>query len=445
MNTKNTNSLFNILRVLRQNFSQQGNSSGMTLMELLLAAFIGSIVLMVGGTSLYNMTVKNKNVANQIETRTNVSRAMDFIKYESKQALFFEYTDSATLASVAPTFALPTGASVPLAMSLPNLPESIIYYVAPPPNNSLWQGPLVLYRWGPKLNTQGEYNDHDPSNWSTDPLVDNIDNTALTPNCGTGWNVSPSSGSTGFYACISSDQKAVNIYINGEIEQAFANSPIYGDKRALVSSVYKPSDIAATPTPITSNPLATIANCQVNNGILSCDGPATLTMEIIGDDFSCNGSTPNPILTQFMVDPDGSGSAPADYIRDNNGNRKNFRANDANYESSLELDVTASTEVVVESIRSSGSCGASSRRSDISSDQPFIESLEDGDTPPSNAGWNGQNSVETYLIDYTDANGNIDIADNQIIYLFEMYTSTSGSTYDLQDNVLIVTIAPPNS
>ena len=53
--------------------------------------------------------------------------------------------------------------------------------------------------------------------------------------------------------------------------------------------------------------------------------------------------------------------------------------------------------------------------------------------------------METYLRDYTDANGNISLADNQIIYLFEMYTSTTGGTYDLQDNVVLVNIAPPNN
>ena len=318
----------------------------MTLTELLLSGLASSIILTAAGTALFNVITQQSNIGNQIETRLNVSRAINFIKNESKQALSFEYTDSTTLANVAPTFALPTGASVPLAMSLPNLSESIIYYVAPSPGNSLWQGPLVIYRWGPTLNAQGQYTDTDPSNWSTEPLVDMIDDTASTPNCATGWNVSPSSGSTGFYTCISADQKAAKIYINGEIEQTNANNTIYGDERALGSSVYQPSGIAPTPTQITSNPVAAAApSCEVLNGILSCAQPATLTMEIIGDDYACGSRI--PILTQFIVDPDGDGGVDADYIRDANGNRKNFRANDSNYESSLELNVTASTEVVL--------------------------------------------------------------------------------------------------
>jgi len=39
-------------------------------------------------------------------------------------------------------------------------------------------------------------------------------------------------------------------------------------------------------------------------------------------------------------------------------------------------------------------------------------------------------------------NGKINVEPNEIIYLFEHYTATSGSTYDMQDNAMLITVLP---
>ena len=109
------------------------------------------------------------------------------------------------------------------------LKNPIVYYLADPPNASVWLGPRVIYRWGPTLLQNGNYsdgNDRDISGISSgatieyfnEVLVDRIsDQFATQANTACDVNYSAAIPSIaarlGFYACIAPDQKSVKLWI----------------------------------------------------------------------------------------------------------------------------------------------------------------------------------------------------------------------------------------
>ncbi|MGD9789418.1 MAG: hypothetical protein AB7Q00_05920 [Phycisphaerales bacterium] len=71
-----------------------------------------------------------------------------------------------------------------------------------------------------------------------------------------------------------------------------------------------------------------------------------------------------------------------------------------------------------------------------------VIALRNGDTVPTVAGFGSQTSVATMLSTTMDASGKIKLKDNQVVYLFELYTSNqSNSAFDLQDLVVLVELA----
>jgi hypothetical protein len=74
----------------------------------------------------------------------------------------------------------------------------------------------------------------------------------------------------------------------------------------------------------------------------------------------------------------------------------------------------------------------------------LVHALVDGDDVPTYVGAGTQPSVEDFLVDYVDpVTGKIDLAPNQVIYLFELWTTNMSSPdADFQDLVLLVTLNP---
>lgn len=70
----------------------------------------------------------------------------------------------------------------------------------------------------------------------------------------------------------------------------------------------------------------------------------------------------------------------------------------------------------------------------------WVYVLRDGDTPPNLGAFGGQSSAASYVSPYLDANGKIDISDNQAIFLYELGNSQSGSAADFQDVVVLVSL-----
>lgn len=68
-----------------------------------------------------------------------------------------------------------------------------------------------------------------------------------------------------------------------------------------------------------------------------------------------------------------------------------------------------------------------------------MQVLRNGDKMPNYDPAYDQDSIEVYLADYVDDSGRIELADHQVIYLFELGTSSGG---DFQDLVVLASLVP---
>lgn len=75
----------------------------------------------------------------------------------------------------------------------------------------------------------------------------------------------------------------------------------------------------------------------------------------------------------------------------------------------------------------------------------WVYVLRDGDTPPNIGAFGEQNSAASIVAPYLDGSGDIDIADNQAIFLFELGNSQTGGAADFQDVVVLVSLETQQS
>jgi prepilin-type N-terminal cleavage/methylation domain-containing protein len=223
------------LKISRQNWSK----GGFTLFELLVAMAIMGIVMGLTGSGLY--ALMNANQRSQIETtdRWELEQALAFMTDEIKMSQQV-MTNISKKSTEMQKFKSASGSSSiqvvlvlkPAAHS--RLKEPIIYYLADPPNDSVWLGPRVIYRWGPTLLQNGNYSDGDgndiatiksdaPIEYFNEVVVDRISDLELDQSkisCGSGYSYfdfdtsSKIKDSTGFYTCMAPDQKSVKLWLN---------------------------------------------------------------------------------------------------------------------------------------------------------------------------------------------------------------------------------------
>ena len=210
-------------KLLKKNKSN--SNSGFTLTELLVGLVMSTIVVAGLGWGLMQMLRTTQTETSKVASRNETSRAFNFIADEVKAAQFMEVNMSSThLATVdnaatpdineevAPDFSLPSGGTVRLALRVPGVSQRIIYYVAPP-QTATWNGPLVIYRWGPGLKADGSYIDDptsnlrvdNPAGWRREALIDGVSDETLTA---VGCDMDGDSSDDtyeGFFACIVDD------------------------------------------------------------------------------------------------------------------------------------------------------------------------------------------------------------------------------------------------
>ncbi len=211
--------------------------AGFTLMELLLALAITGIVISLTGSGLYALMNANQRSQNETSERLELEQAVAFITDEIKmsQQIMKTIPSPFTGDTGIKGFNPASGSSKikPILVLSPalnsKLKDPIVYYLADPPNASVWLGPRVIYRWGPTLLQTGSYSDGDgkdiaeisakiPVEYFNEVVVDRISDrvSALaTIDCEANYSFGiPSIASRlGFYACISPDQKSVKLWI----------------------------------------------------------------------------------------------------------------------------------------------------------------------------------------------------------------------------------------
>lgn len=207
-------------------------AQGFTLIELLVSISITGIVIAMTGTGLF--AIMNANQRNQLEAneRLELEQAMAFITDEIKMSPQIDlnpqlvninnFKSASGSKEVKPILVL-----TPVTHS--KLLSPIVYYIAIPKTQSVWEGKRVIYRWGPTLLQNGNYSigkDKDisdtlvdvPVKYYSEVLIDSIRDTpspAATIDCESDYSnpVPIVAKRLGFYACVAPNRKSVKIWI----------------------------------------------------------------------------------------------------------------------------------------------------------------------------------------------------------------------------------------
>lgn len=317
----------------RKLFKLKTKNSGFTLLELLTGLIMSGIVIGVLGVGFYQVLKVTSEDTAKSKAGQQASRAIEFITDELRRSKGIEintsigyvknrpnnpatpHVDESTI-PIAPSYNLPTGGTVRLALEIPGVSERVIYAVAPPEDDSPWEGPLVIYRWGPPFDADGNYtNENDVDAWSNLALVDQVDDTTQSITC---------EGNTisyqGFYACIGSDDDGDGITedgltdTNGDGDVNAEDSIDDVDGIGTTAQLFFTGGISTT----TGNDTNYSTNTQVVTRVKeadvaeSVDKPtALLTFESLGAVFGCNNDLNWGMRTDVGQFEDGATGADA--------------------------------------------------------------------------------------------------------------------------------------
>ena len=203
------------------------SNSGFTLTELLVGLFMSIFVVGALGFGLMTVLQTTQRENSKTAARNENSRALGFISDELRRASEIETDETNARTGTSTGQFDVTGKTVVLALNIPEVDtsatlgsdtdartsERIIYYLEAASNN--WKGPLVLYRWGPPLNANGNYTN---GTWGEQVLLDGIDNTTVSLPCPAGTTTTPATPQ-GFYACITGTNTA-QLFLTGQTKTA---------------------------------------------------------------------------------------------------------------------------------------------------------------------------------------------------------------------------------
>ena len=186
------------------------SDSGFTLTELLVGLFMSIFVVGALGFGLVQVLRITQEDSSSSQARSETTRAVDFITDEIRRAKTIESDDTN-----AGTDFNNANKTIVLALDIPEISNAaatsaargrVVYYLKSTGLGN-WEGPQVLYRWGPPLDQDGNYTN---GTWVEEALIDKIGDTNVTSNpCDTGQTINPPITETtkpsGFYVCIDDD------------------------------------------------------------------------------------------------------------------------------------------------------------------------------------------------------------------------------------------------
>ena len=201
---------------LQKKSAQPVRQAGFTITEVLLASSMMVIVISVAGDAVINLLRSNYRANAGAEIENNLNRTLEFVSDEVRRARIIADKEADIV-----TTQVPTGARAVLAFQIPNpnnpgqtLPNQIVYYTKGPENSLT--GPRVLWRYGPDLDANGNYN---INSWQHSPVTDRLAAAASNPNCPTGFTRIPANPADvdDFYACVRNGGRQVILNANAEV------------------------------------------------------------------------------------------------------------------------------------------------------------------------------------------------------------------------------------
>ncbi len=225
----------NYLKIYLKIFNIRSSSAGFTLIELMVAMALTTIVVSAAGFGLVTMTGSNKKAEAKTQRRIELSRASDFIMDEIRMARRINRTDTTvangttvtlsnvvTASNTATAFNPPLGSTgtIVLYLEIPLAPttcggspgptfDRVVYDIRSSTSN--WLSPRTINRYGRIPGNDGKI---DPCSTpvASEVLVDSISDTNINPTC-----TSPAvlSGAEGFYSCV--NNRVVDLYLRSKV------------------------------------------------------------------------------------------------------------------------------------------------------------------------------------------------------------------------------------
>jgi hypothetical protein len=469
---------------MRQNLANKKScNKGFALADLLVGAALTTSVIAVAGYGLTSMMGASSASNARTENRVEMNRSLDFIASEMRESTGViknvsdpKLSDGTTSLPIHSNFAssysslVDGGITKVLMVNINTTPTGtsrspVIYFVAKPANG-LWKGPRVLYRWGPKFNSSGGYDNPDtPSAWVSEAVVDNVaDNTGATPSCTGGATMN---GDPGFYSCVDSAGKNAKIFQKGKVNKLIGSTETY---QVSMNTGSRQTIVTQPPVTIASGATAPIFN--IVNGGVDVLQSSSVTVQTIAP--PAGGGNGYPVATSIRVAVQPKGTVFTKAIL-----QAGTFQGDARFATSKTYSVPAGNTISIAACSNNNNtstnmnglfqdydvapneiqyCPISTNTNDqgnLSSYANYANSggtgktvftLKNGDEIPSVKPASGQSSAAAFLSAYADpadANSTVKhlkLASNQVIYLFEFATLNKTNQYhDLQDTVVLVT------
>lgn len=196
------------------------NSAGFTLVELLVAIAITSLVIASAGFGLVSILQANKRAEAQTERRMDLNRALDYIADDIREARTVQNGAGYTISFPSPSCAVATPVmdlTVPDAGST----KKVVYYINDisgcDEDDTVWLEPGVIKRVEDVIGTTIAGTDGNE-------LIDAIAVPTSVPSCSNGSRT----GTKGFYACIPSDRRSITLYLYGKLTDSLTTNPSCG-------------------------------------------------------------------------------------------------------------------------------------------------------------------------------------------------------------------------
>jgi prepilin-type N-terminal cleavage/methylation domain-containing protein len=141
----------------------QNSHTGFTLIELLTAIIMSGMVISIAGFALTQVLQQKRRLSELSVATMELNRAADYIAEDIRDSNKIECHDALVECNIE-GYDLPEDATPIIALDSidenTNNPEKIIYYSLPAEPDSIWKGPIILYR----------KKDNDPANALIDQL-----------------------------------------------------------------------------------------------------------------------------------------------------------------------------------------------------------------------------------------------------------------------------------